>query len=100
MFSYWFYRFNEFFYEFGFCYFMVYNRFVILNIEVIVGKVCVSYKNFSSFIVSIGYKFCMEIFFSYLDENFFKYFFFEDGIVIFCNVFFNGIYDVGYILVF
>lgn len=52
------------------------------------------------FIVSIDYKFCMEIFFSYLDKNFLKYFFFEDGIVIYCNVFFSSINDVGYILVF
>lgn len=79
---------------------MVYNRFVILCIKVKVGKVCVSYKNFSGFIVSIVYKFCMEIFVRYLEENFLKDFVFEDGIFIFWDVLCSSFYDFGDIFFF
>lgn len=100
IFSYWLERDKEFFGEFGFCYFMVYNRFVIVCIKVKSGKVCVSYKNFSGFIVSIVYKFCMEIFVRYLEGNFLKDFVYEDGIFIFWDVLCSSFYDFGDIFFF
>lgn len=46
--------FNKFFWKFDCWYFMVYNCFVIVNVKVGIGKVSVSYKNYSIVFGSIG----------------------------------------------